>query len=62
LAAPNGIVADMTLGDILFDSPTPASVVLFGAAIGVLARLVALGIVLLDRVMPGPLDPGLQIL
>ena len=52
----------MTLGDILFAAPTPASVVLFGAASGVLVHLVGFGIVLLDRVMAGPLAAGRQFL
>jgi hypothetical protein len=52
----------MNLGEIRFDAPSSASVVLFGAAIGGLVRLVGLGIVLLDRVMAGPREAGRQIL
>jgi hypothetical protein len=52
----------MNLGDIRVDAPSPASMVLFGVADGVLVRLVGFGIALLDSVMAGPREAGRQIL
>jgi hypothetical protein len=61
IGRPERNLVDVNRGDIRVDAPTPASIVLFGAANGVLVRLVDFGIVHLDRVMAGPREAGRQM-